>query len=181
MLLPLCKFCGERHPLLKCPEFDAVEQAHVLIKEAREQVALGMAKVEGSVVVKQVGVAGLDCPSGDAEQPRAGLRDEVLPAQFEVKGDRGLAAAHATVEHKHFDSPRLAGDLDAFERPVAFKVDGECDHVSPPVALVEHPVPPRERKPHRYIKQDASERSLEPWKALGISRRTYYRRKRNRE
>lgn len=157
MMLPLCKFCGERHPLLKCPEFDAVEQAHVLIKEAKTQVAIGMAQVEGSIVLP-------DRPVGDID---SGSR--AAPPVAQVTND--VIERADVLPAKAFDNhPQLAV-------PVAART------------VVVHGVPPREhgvavaerRKPHRYTKQDSSERSLEPWRALGISRRTYYRRKRNRE
>jgi hypothetical protein len=36
-MMPLCRFCGERHPLLQCPDFDAIEKANVEKAEAAEK------------------------------------------------------------------------------------------------------------------------------------------------
>jgi len=142
---PLCKFCGERHPLLKCPEFDVVESARALIKEAKADVAAGM---------KQVNPEG-----GDLFPP-------VLPG---LVPDRVVQSAGG--------SPLTIAEIADNIRPIADVPPAESlDHspkLADPLAL-----PALVTKHRRGPPPDPkSENTLEPWHALGISRRTYYRRK----
>jgi hypothetical protein len=39
-MMPLCRFCGERHPLLQCPDFDEVEKKNVEAAEKTEAKAV---------------------------------------------------------------------------------------------------------------------------------------------
>jgi hypothetical protein len=36
-MMPLCRFCGERHPLLQCPDFDEVEKKNVAKAETKTE------------------------------------------------------------------------------------------------------------------------------------------------
>ena len=146
---PLRKFCGERHPLLKCPEFDVVETARALIKEARADVAKGMAQVN----------------------PEGGDLFPVAPVLPGLISDRVIQSAGG--------SPLTIAEIADNIRPIADVPPAESlDHgpkLADPLAL---PAPLAATKHRRGPPPDPkSENTLEPWHALGISRRTYYRRK----
>jgi hypothetical protein len=104
---PLCKICGERHPLGGCPDLDAIENQVTERHYGHRQ--------EGHPV-----------PVAAMVGPPAQMEARVLEAR----------------------APRR-------ESPAAPR-------------LIRPPGPPPDQH---------SERTTEPWRALGISRRTYYRKK----
>ena len=139
---PLCKFCGERHPLLQCPEFAPLDQP------AR---------------AKKLVLTDLTVPHvvGDSLGPPAPVA-EIANEVVKVPDDAPVA------ETGHHDA-QLAVPAAAPTLPVA--VAETVKHRKAPFFAT---------KPVGRCKdevRDQSERATEPWKALGISRRTYYRRK----